>query len=32
MRHNRALATRYDKLARHYQALVTIACLQLWLP
>ncbi|MFF7311201.1 IS5/IS1182 family transposase, partial [Streptomyces sp. NPDC008137] len=25
-------ATRYDKLARHYQALVTIACLQLWLP
>lgn len=27
----KALATRYDKLARHYQAMVTIACLQLWL-
>ncbi|MEV4744677.1 IS5/IS1182 family transposase, partial [Streptomyces sp. NPDC049555] len=27
-----ALATRYDKRARHYQALVTIACLRLWLP
>lgn len=24
-KHNTALATRYDKLARHYQALVTIA-------
>ncbi|MFI8194559.1 IS5 family transposase [Streptomyces sp. NPDC085946] len=30
--HNKALATRYDKRARHYQALVTIACLRLWLP
>ncbi|MEV4744535.1 IS5/IS1182 family transposase, partial [Streptomyces sp. NPDC049555] len=27
-----ALATRYDKRARHYQALVTLACLRLWLP
>ncbi|OEV09336.1 transposase [Streptomyces nanshensis] len=27
----KALATRYDKLARHYQAMVTLACLQLWL-
>ncbi|MDX3365168.1 IS5/IS1182 family transposase, partial [Streptomyces violaceoruber] len=26
------LATRYDKRARHYQALVTLACLKLWLP
>ncbi|KOV89166.1 transposase, partial [Streptomyces sp. NRRL B-3648] len=25
-------ATRYDKRARHYQALVTLACLRLWLP
>ncbi|MET9176568.1 IS5/IS1182 family transposase, partial [Streptomyces misionensis] len=25
-------ATRYDKRARHYQAMVTIACLLLWLP
>jgi transposase len=32
LKHNKALATPYDKLARHYQALVTIACLQLWLP
>jgi len=32
LKHNKALATRYDKRARHYQAMVTIACLQLWLP
>ncbi|GAA2768781.1 hypothetical protein GCM10010103_78240 [Streptomyces paradoxus] len=32
LKHNKALATRYDKLARHYQALVTIAVRQLWLP
>lgn len=25
LKHNKVLATRYDKLARHYQALVTIA-------
>ncbi|MEU0029728.1 IS5 family transposase [Streptomyces sp. NPDC006335] len=32
LKHNKALATRYDKLTRHYQALVTLACLRLWLP
>ncbi|MEW2426342.1 transposase, partial [Streptomyces nigra] len=32
LKHNKALATRYDKRARHYQALVTLACLRLWLP
>ncbi len=32
LKHNKALATRYDKRARHYQALVTIACPRLWLP
>ena len=32
LKHNKALATRYDKLARHYQAMVTLACLRLWLP
>ncbi len=32
LKQNKALATRYDKRARHYQALVTIACLRLWLP
>lgn len=32
LKHNKALATRYDKRARHSQALVTLACLRLWLP
>ncbi|MFF9900018.1 IS5 family transposase [Streptomyces longispororuber] len=32
LKQNKALATRYDKRARHYQAMVTLACLQLWLP
>ncbi|MFJ8137402.1 IS5 family transposase [Streptomyces sp. NPDC096013] len=32
LKHNKALATRYDKRARHYQSLVTIACLRFWLP
>ncbi len=32
LKHNRALATRFDKRAAHYQAMVTIACLRLWLP
>ncbi|MEV5646255.1 IS5 family transposase [Streptomyces flaveolus] len=32
LKHNKALATRYDKRARHYEAMVTLACLQLWLP
>ncbi|MBP2402653.1 transposase [Streptomyces syringium] len=29
---NKDLATHYDKRARHYKALVTLACLRLWLP
>ncbi|KOT88473.1 transposase [Streptomyces sp. NRRL F-5755] len=32
LKHHKALATRYDKHARHYQAMVTLACLKLWLP
>ncbi|ORT61024.1 hypothetical protein BKD26_07130 [Streptomyces sp. CB03238] len=32
LKHHKALATRYDKRARHYQSMVTLACLQLWLP
>ena len=32
LKQNKALATRYDKRARHYKALVTLACLRLWLP
>ncbi|MEF2524783.1 IS5 family transposase [Streptomyces sp. CS62] len=32
LKQNKALATRYDKRARHYQSLVTLACLRLWLP
>ncbi|MFE6222765.1 IS5 family transposase [Streptomyces sp. NPDC057854] len=32
LKQNRALATRYDKRAAHYQAMVTLACLRLWLP
>lgn len=32
LKHNKALATRYDKRARHYEAPVTIACLRQWLP
>jgi len=31
LKQNKALATRYDKLATRYQAIVTIACLRLWL-
>lgn len=31
LKQHKALATRYDKLAVHYQAIVTIACLRLWL-
>ena len=27
----RAIATRYEKLADHFQALLTIACIRLWL-
>lgn len=32
LKHSKALATRYDKRARHYKAMVTLACLRLWLP
>ncbi|WP_268982832.1 IS5 family transposase [Streptomyces sp. HF10] len=32
LKHNKALATRYDKRARRYQAMVAFACLHLWLP
>ncbi|MFE2044112.1 IS5/IS1182 family transposase, partial [Streptomyces sp. NPDC059477] len=32
LKQNKALATRYDKRAHHYQALVTLACLRLWPP
>lgn len=32
LKQNRALATRYDKRATHYEAMVTLACLQLRLP
>ncbi|MET9499425.1 hypothetical protein [Streptomyces sp. NPDC006552] len=32
LKHHKALATRYDRRARHYQAMVTLACLQLGLP
>lgn len=32
LEHNRALAAHYDKRAAHYQAMVTLACLRLWLP
>ncbi len=31
-KHFRSLATRYDKLVRHYRALWTIAATLLWLP
>ncbi|MCK2141653.1 IS5 family transposase [Streptomyces albidoflavus] len=32
LKQNRALATRYDKRAAHFQAMVTLARLRLWLP
>ena len=31
LKENRAIATRYEKLAAHYEALLTIACIVLWL-
>lgn len=31
LKQHRAIATRYEKLAAHYAALVTIACILLWL-
>ena len=31
LKQHRAIATRYEKLAGHYEALVTIGCILLWL-
>ena len=31
LKQHRAIATRYEKLAAHYEALLTIACILLWL-
>jgi transposase len=31
LKHNRAVATRYDKLQRHYLAMIHLACLRVWL-
>jgi len=31
LKQHRAIATRYEKLAIHYEALVTIGCILLWL-
>lgn len=32
IKHFRAIATRYDKLKRHYVSMVALACGYLWLP
>ena len=32
LKHYRAVATRYDKLARNYESIVSLACAFLWLP
>jgi transposase len=32
LKHFRAIATRYDKLKRNYQAMVAFACCFMWLP
>jgi len=32
LKHHRAIATRYEKLAETYHALVTIAAILLWIP
>lgn len=32
LKHFRAIATRYDKLKRHYHSSVTWACIVIWLP
>jgi len=32
LKHYRAVATRYDKLTRHYESIVSLACAFLWLP
>ena len=31
LKHFRAIATRYDKLKRNYEAIVRLACIYLWL-
>jgi len=31
LKHNRRVATRYDKLQRHFLAMIQLACLRLWL-
>jgi transposase len=31
LKQHRTIATRYEKLAAHYEALVVIACILLWL-
>ena len=31
LKHYRAVATRYDKLARNYESIVSLACAFLWL-
>ena len=32
LKHYRAVATRYDKLTRNYESIVSLACAFLWLP
>lgn len=32
LKHNRAIATRYDKLKRNYESMVAMACGYIWLP
>jgi transposase len=32
LKHNRAIATRYDKLKRNYESIVYLACAMMWLP
>jgi len=32
LKHYRAVATRYDKLARNYESIVSLAYAFLWLP
>ena len=32
LKHFRAVATRYDRLKRHYESVVALACIMLWLP
>jgi len=32
LKHSRGLATRYDKLKRNYESIISMACGFLWLP